>query len=214
MNQVVVFDVGANLGQNSLHLARQHPNVIVHAFEPVPELINHLKMSSIAFKSRYHIHPIALNNVNGMTKFNVAANDDRAQWGCSSLNNFKEGLDKTWPDFDIKFDFTHQIDVEMMTFKAWYENSGLKLTDIHYFHCDTQGSDLKVLSGMEEYIDLIHEGMIECASDEIGKLYEDSHTVEDAIVFMRDHGFAVVSITPNDPFGNEFNMHFKNKRFI
>ena len=58
----ILFDVGTNWGENSLPKAQQDPNVEVWAFEPTPQLVQHLMNASQSFSNRYHVEPIALGD--------------------------------------------------------------------------------------------------------------------------------------------------------
>lgn len=42
----ILFDVGANHGQDSLNQTRDNPDVITYAFEPIPELFKKLETAS------------------------------------------------------------------------------------------------------------------------------------------------------------------------
>jgi FkbM family methyltransferase len=207
MSKFVLFDVGANWGFDSLDKTQLNPSMETWAFEPTPELINHLTSKSETFSDRYHISPIALSDFDGTAQFNIA-DTPGCDWGCSSLNNFSDNLDQTWPGrWDFKFNRT--IDVKVSRFDTWYKENNIQLDRIDFFHCDTQGSDLKVLEGMGDLIHLISEGVIECAREESVKLYKENHTLADAQQFLISKGFVITNLTSNDVFNNEINLHFK-----
>lgn len=200
----IFFDVGAHNGGDSLPLVYRNIDVVVYAFEPTPELINQLKISSTQFQN-YNIIPKAVSNYNGKATFNVAGQGD---WGCGSLNKFYDSsvLEKTWPgrsDFKI----TTSIEVEVITLKKFIEENNIKKID--YLHIDAQGQDLEVLMGLEEYIDIVRSGVVEMPSSHTNKLYEtQKYIVDDAIDFLRKHNFIITDIKANDPQGNEINIFF------
>lgn len=78
----ILFDVGANWGTDSLERTRTSPFVQTYAFEPTPELFEHLTKESVAFATRYNLFQIALSDFDGEAEFRVAAHAD---WGTSSL---------------------------------------------------------------------------------------------------------------------------------
>jgi len=201
----ILFDVGANWGTDSLEKTRIDPRIYCWAFEPTPELINHLTDSSKFYADRYSIQPIALSDFDGTAQFNIA---DQADWGCSSLNNFSDNLNQTWPG-RTDFKFNRSITVTVRRLDTWFKENPIQFDKIDYFHCDTQGSDLKVLQGMGDYISLIQEGVVECARDESVKLYKENHTRAEMVEFLTSKGFVIVVEHSNDIHSNEINLHFK-----
>lgn len=199
---MILFDVGANWGQDSLDRTRDDSKVITYAFEPTPELYRHLSHRSFDFSDRYFVHEVALSDFNGTAQFNVAAHND---WGTSSLLDFSPGLDQTWVgrhDFYVD----RKIDVTVMRFDTWFEATKPKINRIDFFHCDTQGSDLRVLRGMGDYIDLIVEGVIEVPDSPEVMLYQGQHTKDEAISFLTERGFEISNIAHQQ---NEQNLFFR-----
>jgi FkbM family methyltransferase len=211
MNKYILFDIGANWGHDSLARTRDNPEYETWAFEPTPKLLNHLRETSRDqnFADRYHIVPMAVSDFNGRAKFNIAGVDG-SDWGCSSLNTFNDNLDHHWPGRE-DFHVTEVIEVEVTRLDTWIEDNNLQLEKIDYFHCDTQGSDLRVLDGLGKYIDLVQEGVVECATREEGKLYKENPVQEKMIAFLESKGFEIKNIEANDPYNNEANIHFRRK---
>jgi FkbM family methyltransferase len=201
----VLFDVGANWGTDSLERTRIDTRVHCWAFEPTPELINHLTDKSASYSDRYSIQTVALSDFDGTSEFNIA---DQGDWGCSSLNTFSDHLDQTWPG-RTDFKFNRSVTVTVRRLDTWFKENPIQFEKIDYFHCDTQGSDLKVLQGMGDYISLIQEGVVECAREESVKLYKENHTRAEMIEFLTSKGFVIFQETSNDPQANEINLHFK-----
>lgn len=202
----ILFDIGANYGTNSIDQIRDDINKICFAFEPTPELVKYLNNQTNNFKDRYYIYDYAISDFIGKAKFNIAG---QADWGCSSLLEFSDNLDKTWPGrWDFKV--THSIEVNVITLKYFFDEIyPNKIEKIDYFHCDTQGSDLNVLLGMGEYINLIQEGDIEVSANESVCLYKSQQNLKDkTIQFLNMHNFDIINIYPNDHFNNEYNIHF------
>lgn len=205
MDEYILFDVGANWGNSSLEATKNNLNFKCWAFEPTPELVIHLRAQSVDFSTRYAIIDCALSDFDGLATFNLAKHAD---WGCSSLNTFSTDLKQTWPE-RTDFYSEESIVVEVKRFDTWYREQGLNLSKIDYFHCDAQGSDLKILKGMGDYINLIVEGVIECASSTDVKLYTENHTLEESVQFLNKKGFKVKDLVSNDIHDNEFNLYFE-----
>ena len=206
MNRIL-FDIGANWGTDSLDQTRHNLNTITYAFEPTPELAQHLREKSQDFKDRYHLYEMAVSDFDGAAKFNIA-DTPGYDWGCSSLNDFSDNLESFWPGRP-DFKFNRSLEVPVTRLDSWFEKNNIILDKIDFFHCDTQGSDLKVLTGMGNYIKLIREGVIECARDQGSKLYKQNHTLSDARDFLESHGFVITRLESNDQFNNEINLYFK-----
>lgn len=205
----IFLDVGANWGHDSLNKTRDDQNIKTWAFEPTPELIAHLTDQSKDYSDRYCVIPVALSDFDGTAQFNIA-DTPGCDWGCSSLNTFSDNLDQTWPgrsDFKV----TRTIEVQVSRFDTWYQNNGMNFDKIDFFHCDTQGSDLKVLQGMGNLIGLIQQGVVECARDEQAKLYKENHTIQEMQDFLSSNGFEIIRTEGNDPWHNEINVHFRKR---
>lgn len=203
----ILFDVGANIGSDSINKTRNNKQIVTFAFEPTPYLYNKLKESTQDIADRYFISHCAVSNFVGDADFNIAGLND---WGCSSLNTFSENLNNTWPGrTDLKV--TEVIkNIRVITIKYFIEKMcHLKIDKIDYFHCDTQGSDLNVLQGCGEYINIIQEGNIEVPDSESVKLYKENHSYEDAKNFLESNNFEIYDVTQQQ---NEKNLFFRRKQ--
>jgi len=199
----ILFDVGANDGANSVPLAMQNPDLIVYAFEPTPEMHSIIE-SKINGLNNYFLIKKGVSDFNGKAIFKIAG---QADWGCSSLLKFSNKSKTEWigrTDFHV----TQEIEIDVIRLDSFIESH--KITKIDYLHVDAQGSDLKILQGMEKYIDIVLEGVIEAATKE-DVLYEGQNTKEESIVFLQKNNFDILSIQSNDPHENEINIFFKKK---
>lgn len=205
-----VFDVGANDGSSTRHFMSD-PNYIIHLFEPTKELwINLMQHAS----PRYLPHCVAVDNSDYYGTFNLAQQSD---WGCSSLYEFSDNLNETWPG---RTDFvkTETRTVKVITLKNYidaYNNYQAIvspdniITEIEFFHCDTQGNDLNVLRSLDYHIDKIKKGVIEVSVK--NPLYkntrnslQDAKDFFDELTFFRLNGGHF-----NDIHGNEANLEFE-----
>lgn len=202
-NKFILFDIGANWGTDSLEKTRCDENVICFAFEPTPMLYQNLIKESESFSDRYFVFPYAISNFNGKAKFNIAG---QADWGCSSLLEFSDDLDKTW-EGRTDFVVTEEIDVDVITMKKFLEEiSPFKINNINFLHCDAQGSDLDVLKGFEEYIGIIEEGVIEAPHNSDVKLYKNQFLYNDVLEFFANNNLVESEIVSQQ---NEYNIYFK-----
>lgn len=197
----IVFDVGANNGSSSVPLAIANPTYLIFAFEPTPEMIEVIQ-SKIVGLENYVIVPKAVSDYNGTAEFNVAGNWD---WGCSSLLKFSKKSQTDWPG-RTDFHVTYKLNVDVIRLDTFIEESGI--TKIDHLHIDTQGSDLNVMKGLGEYLQIVNEGTMEAGtSDDV--LYEGQNKLNDCIKFLLLNGFKVVDVNSNDVFCHEVNIVFK-----
>ena len=197
----VIFDVGANNGSSSVHLAIENPTHLIFAFEPTPEMIKIIQ-SKIEGLDNYVIIPKAVSDYDGTAEFNVAGNWD---WGCSSLLNFSNKSQTEWPG-RTDFHVTYKLNVDVIRLDTFIKEN--LINKIDYLHIDTQGSDLNVLKGLGEYLHIVNEGTMEAGtSDDI--LYEGQNKLSDCIKFLLLNRFKVVDVNSNDIFCHEVNIVFK-----
>ena len=210
MSKFILFDVGANLGQDSIPVVTKNPNAEAWVFEPMPAFCDHINQLSKNFQDRYHLYPLAMSDYDGESTFYVATSEVGFSNGANSLYPFVDHLNETWPGrIDLKTE--REITVQVTRFDTWYRENNLNLERIDYFHCDTQGSDLKVLQGMGDLVHLIQKGVVECARDERAKLYAENHTMKEMEDFLLSKGFVITNRQSNDAWSNELNLYFEKR---
>jgi FkbM family methyltransferase len=196
----IIIEVGANRGTETVRFLSD-PDSFVYAFEPTPELLRHNLYPLQDQFSNLAVIPCGVSDFNGFAKFNIAGQSD---WGCSSLNNFNEDLDKTWPGRN-DFVITKKIFIPVTRMDTFIESMDIK--NIDYFHCDTQGSDLKVLKSFGQKINILKAGVIETFKQ--NPLYKEScNRHQDAVDFLKNSGFTNLREESNDHYNNEFNLYF------
>lgn len=198
----VIFDVGANNGHTFYRNAMSGDTV--YAFEPTPELINYIKqIVSQNNIQNYHLIEAAVSDVEGTAKFNIAGQGD---WGCSSLNEFSDDLEKTWvgrTDFKV----THIVDVKVIRLDKFILENNIEVVD--FLHIDAQGSDLNVLKSLGNEIHRVKEGVMEVPNTVF--LYKNIPSKQECIEFLNSAGFEIIAIENNGPIGEEQNIHFKRR---
>lgn len=129
----VVFDVGAHTGLYADFLARQRPDLIIHAFEPNPD--TYARLEPVA-AGKFTIHPFALGDRNGEALLHDL---DTGGSECASLIG-GEGLrvfhgDKSQRTIVVP---VKKLDDVMTT---------LGVARVDYLKIDAEGYDLMVLKG-------------------------------------------------------------------
>lgn len=199
MTKKIIFDVGSNTGNDCFHYA-DDPSNVVYAFEPTPFLLNTYLYPKQ--KENYIVVPIAISDFDGEGEFYIAGHDD---WGCSSLHEFSDGLDKTWPG-RTDFYVTESVKVKVQRMDTFIVENNID--EIEYMHCDTQGNDLKVLQSFGIYIDRLKSGVVEACRQ--NPLYKNIDNTESSIVkFLESNNFTITNIVSNNGCPNEINISFK-----
>lgn len=196
------FDVGANDGIDSLKYARNNPEDKVYAFEPNPYMIEILEKESKDLQN-YNIIPVAVSDYEGSSNFNIS----KFYNGLGSLLEWGKDAKNIWPQFGLNFE--EKIDVKVIKLETFIKENNI--TKIDYFHCDTQGSDLRVLKGLGEYIHIIEEGQVE-ATRRTNSLYENQNTIEETVRYLMEKSFEVVGFHNQIHF-DECNIVFKKFKF-
>lgn len=83
-----------------------------------------------------------------------------------------------------------------------------KINKIDHLHIDTQGSDLSVLKGLGNYIDIVDEGSMEAGMDD-DILYDGQNKLNESVKFLLQNKFRIIDVNSNDIFCNEVNIIFK-----
>lgn len=201
MSKRIIFDVGANDGNSCYHYT-QDPSTTVYAFEPTPRLLKDCLYPKQ--KENYIVVPYAISDFDGETTFNIAG---QADWGCSSIHEFEEDLDKTWPG-RTDFKVTEKIKVLVRRMDTFIKNNNIERID--YMHCDTQGNDLTVLKSFGDYISVLQAGVVEAANQ--NPLYKSvDNSVTSVTKFLEENNFIVTGVHSNDIQQNEVNIEFRRK---
>lgn len=198
MSNKIIFDVGANDGTSCYYFSHDTNNT-VYAFEPVPFSLNKLYKLQ---KENYIVIPKAVSGHNGKVKFNVGGEYNS---GVGSIYSFNDGLEKTWPGYNIFFT-SEEIEVDCITMESFIEEN--KITSVDFLHCDTQGSDLDVLRSFGKQISILKKGQIEVYGQ--NPAYKGAgNSLHQVQLFLEVNGFKVTRIESNDYLNNEFNMIFE-----
>ena len=140
-DDVVIFEIGANKGKDTLEFVDVFPACEIYAFEPDPsnfEYLNDALWSCLLPQELKNVHPfpIAVSNKNGFAEFTPSKNSGLS----GSLKTPKEHL-SVYPDVE----FGDKIEVSTTTLDRFVEMAGIKEIDI--VHMDVQGAELEVFEG-------------------------------------------------------------------
>lgn len=203
---MILFDVGAHHGQDSLDQTENNPDIICYAFEPTPELARLLRIAAEDrnMKDRYHVYELAISDFDGEADFHMVEGDT----GSASLNEFSDNLSETWPgrtDFVVRG--SKKINVYRLD--TWLTIFAPEITKIDHLHIDAQGSDLAVLRGLGEKLSIVESGVVEVPQEANLRLYKGQHTKQEALDFLEQNGFVIDKVISQI---NEDNLYFVRKK--
>jgi FkbM family methyltransferase len=125
----VIFDIGANIGWHSLHLANLHKNLRIFSFEPVEKTFQNF------------IENINLNNCSKIKAFNFGFSDTNGKYELFYHSQFS-ALSSLRKLFEIQ---TEKIKCNFLRLDDFIEKFSTERID--FIKCDVEGAELKVIQG-------------------------------------------------------------------
>jgi FkbM family methyltransferase len=179
----VVMDIGANLGQWSVHMSRRvGPQGLVHAFEPVPNFMTVFKKTMQELQADHNIrfHQLALSDKQGEMSFATHDKDGQYLSGAAHISKPGEKGDITVP--------VVTLDSLLDTLE--------RAREIKFLKVDVEGAELMLFKGGTRFI--------AAQRPVIFSEVEDRHCVgfghkrQDVIDFMTSLGYDHKPATHND----------------
>jgi len=128
----VVFDIGANIGWYSLHIAQQEKQARIYAFEPVPTTHERLLTNLARNVAGNRVTPVkdGLSDAPGLFDMFVPATSGSP---AASLNELHPG------------EGSRRVSCRFTTLDQFVEDNGVDRLD--FLKCDVEGAELRVLKG-------------------------------------------------------------------
>jgi FkbM family methyltransferase len=190
-SNLVIFDIGACEGEESIKYSRLFPNDSIYAFEPLPDNINQIRNNFIKYNvTNASYYNNALSCKNGITDFYVSSgrpdNAAKSDWdyGNKSSSLLQPGKHLQLASF-IRFE--KKIEVETITLKSFCNTNNIPSID--FIHMDVQGAELMVLEGAEDFISSIKVIWLEVSKID---LYKNQPLVKDIKEFMTKNHFILL----------------------
>jgi FkbM family methyltransferase len=149
---LLVFDIGANVGQFAMETKRALPKARVESFEPIPSSFERL-VGNVAQYSDVTCHRIAFSDRTGTVQMSAEPFDDGNRIITGAGNEAGEAV----------------ATVEASTLDDYLERNPVPF--IHLLKTDTEGHDLNVLKGAEQTLRSNKVGVIQSEVT----FYEDNH---------------------------------------
>lgn len=175
LRPTVVFDVGANVGDWSVHAAVAFPEATIHAFEPVPDTHSALARSATSLPGRIVANPFGLADKDGAIPLTVMADDNTL----SSIVALHEGQGR-------------QVDCAMRAGDAYMAEHGIDRIDL--LKIDVEGAEHLVLQGFAR---ALAEGRIGVIQFEYGQAnIVTRFLLRDFHLLLESHGYSVGKLFP------------------
>ena len=168
-----VFDVGAHLGQTTLHFRKVFPDAQVHSFEPIPKNFKELKRN-VAGKDRIKVNQKALGSSSGSAFMKIGDSDQTHTIRSNSQNELIEGPK-----------------VKLETIDTYLAKE--RIASIDLLKIDVEGYELEVLRGAKNALQSgsIQSIFAECDFDPD----DNQHTYfNDLWVFLRRENYAFIGL--------------------
>jgi FkbM family methyltransferase len=199
---LVIFDIGACEGEDSIRYARAFPNSRVYAFEPLPSNMQTLQRQLAAYgATQVEAIPVALSDERGTATFHVSSGspehlpstEDWEYGNKSSSLLPPSSLHEHYPW--LKFE--QSIEVPTDTLAAFCAARGIARID--FIHMDVQGAELKVLRGAGDLLRSVRAMWLEV---ERVPLYAGQPLADEVEEFMYAQGFVKRKDTVGDVTGD------------
>jgi FkbM family methyltransferase len=179
----IIFDVGANIGQTSSAYGSTFPNAYIHAFEPFAENFEHLKQNTSGIKN-LRTHHLALSNNNG----HLTVRRDHhplSQWNSISPSYQDELI--------ARGTYTEEA-ITLVTGLAFCEKEGID--SLFLLKVDTEGHEIEVLYGFAE---MFAKAAIKLVLIEVGFGTDVIHgSFQEVNEFLIKHGMILCGLCDTD----------------
>ncbi|MDQ3803098.1 MAG: FkbM family methyltransferase [Acidobacteriota bacterium] len=172
---LVVFDVGANIGQSAWTYQKLLPQSEIHSFEPSPATYKALA-KNIGSRRGIYLNNLAVGSSCGRKMFFENHHPE--------MSSFLRPGESCWGEV------VKETEVEVITLDRYCEEKGIP--HISLLKTDTQGYDFEVLKGADG---LMRGNRIELIFMEVifSAMYQDLPAFDEVYRFLLDRGFKLVS---------------------
>ncbi len=211
--EIVIFDIGACEGADSIRYKKLFPNAKVFAFEPLSQNIKKIKHNLKRYQLINEIQVInkALGEEVGEMKFFISSGrPDKAKK--SKDWDYGNKSSSLFPPKDISkthgwHKFQKEVKVKVDTIKDFCQKN--YVDHIDFIHLDVQGAEIQVLKGAGDLINNIKAIWLEVANRE---MYEGQPLKNDIEKFMRENKFKKVFEDLDDYAGDQLYIKDLDKK--
>lgn len=217
--KLVICDIGACEGEDSIRFARAFPRAQVFAFEPLPTNIREIERNLAAYDARsVSLVPVALSDRTGEAEFHVSSgrppDSGNLAWNFGNKSSsLLEPSASNAPNPWLRFE--ERIRVPTQTLDDFCRSHGIERID--FIQLDVQGAEQRVLTGATAMLPGITAIWLEVACREH---YRGQPLAGDIQRYMHDRGFRLAHASYRDPrFGEGDHLyvnvrHFRTWRYL
>jgi len=170
--ELVIFDIGACEGEESIRYARLFPKARIFTFEPLPANQEIIRSNFSRFNvSRAELVPLALSDKTGTAEFHVSAGRPPELF-CGDDWNYGNKSSSLLPPAETDpmhgwIHFPEKITVQTETLDRFCERRGIGKID--FIHMDVQGAESLVLAGADLQLPRVGALWLEVSDRELYK---------------------------------------------
>jgi 2-O-methyltransferase len=207
---LIIFDVGACEGEDSIRYARRFPRAHVYAFEPLPENQRLIRDNFDRYQvNNAELIPIALSDRDGSADFHVSSGRPKDEFSGRDWNYGNKSSSLLPPASGQPMfgwiEFKDTISVTCETLDHFCAIRGLAHVD--FIHMDVQGAEHLVLRGAQDTLPHCGALWLEVSDHE---LYSGQKLRADLEALMRRSGFGLSLAVSRGDEGDQF---YVNRRF-
>lgn len=180
-NELVIFDVGAYIGDIAATYKRMFPQSTIYCFEPFPDSFQ--KLTQLCRDASIKAHQIAFSDKKGKTTFHI-----NVDLSCNSLLPPTESDFKCYSAKSIK---DGEIQVETNTIDNFCADVGISGIDI--LKLDVEGAEVNVLDGASR---MLSKQAIKLIYSEVMFIphYTDGCLFHELTTFLKKHGYTLFNL--------------------
>ncbi len=210
--KLVILDIGACEGEDSIRYARRFPYARIFSFEPLPSNQQLIQLNFCKYKIQTaELVPLALSNSIGAATFHISSGTPEQpfigdNWNYGNKSNSllppsQTGSMHGW----IKFQ--EAITVPTTTLDHFCRERSIRRLD--FIHMDVQGAEIMVLEGAGPKLRDITALWLEVADE---ALYSGQPLRGQVQEFMGRHGFSLAFEISRTSEGDQFYVNLRNPR--
>jgi len=184
---MIVFDVGANVGELTLLFSRFVADGSVHAFEAGSAAFKRLELVCDAIgRNNVVLNHLAMSDKSGLIRLHIY--DD-------ALSSFNSQAARPLKNYGLDFEPVGIEETPATTVDDYCERKKIELIDL--LKIDVEGAELQVLRGARR---MLKSKRIACLTFEFGQTtFDMGNNPEEIEVFLKEMNYKIRNIVKGDP---------------
>jgi FkbM family methyltransferase len=207
---LVIFDIGACEGEDSIRYSRLFPNATVHLFEPRPDNLEKVAQNLRDFEcTSVEVSSLALSNAAGEATFYLSSGkpedaSENEEWDFGNKSSSLLPPGEKMKEHTSWLEFKDHLVVQTERLDTYCAHHNISRIDL--IHMDVQGAELMVLEGAGDMMQNIAAIWLEVEAVE---LYKNQPLRQDIERFMSERHFNCVKSTVNNVAGDQLYLNSK-----